>query len=783
MARRVRGPAATRRRRRRWLALCLLIAVLAAVLATVLTGEDRPARARFRSLGAPGVGGRVTAISVQPGTTNGSDDEGTVLVAGDMLGAAWSSDLGSSWLPATGLLSYEMADFTWDPLNTAEVWVGSMSGPARSTDGGRTFAPARAGMDELSSYPYSSPVQRIVYLDGGNRIIAVGGSQRRWSEDNGHPERYGRIWYASRANASSPWSAWALRATLPGNVVTASRSGNHLYAVVRGGSGAGVYRSDDDGETFTRLGAPAGSHDELSDLAVHPLDSATLWVARAARSSADGAVIPGGTYRSTDAGATWTDVSPPTDGSGGVDQVSGFEAIEASATVPAGGTTASGQPVLYTSDVGQDRKTTYRSDDGGGHWTAILTEDDVHGPSMELAYSGGADMFTLAVDPDDPYLVFGGSEEHLLSGRADPANLAAGTVWTDRASRRNPDGSWSGRGFDGLVATRAVFNRFRPGVVSLNAMDGGNLLQSFDGGRTWRRPLAASPPIRSEGDAWMDSWFGAYDTTYADEQTVYVLKGQIGWFAGVAKSTDGGQTFTVLERAGNGLPTGIDFADHQTTAIEALRPDEVVLTMEGCLWRSIDGGANWAKEPATCPLGLGDLVRDPTTPTTLFAQGSSAVYRSLDAGRTFTPLSGKQGGARPGATAGNGRLGLGQHADRRLVLYASSTEGAATGLYRWDGAAGWTRVAANQAFSDHIGDVAVDPTNPDRVAAVVADRPFHDQTWAPGVLLSVDGGATWTVVSDGLGQLRAAAVAWDPFTSGRLVVGTYGQGFSVITVD
>ncbi len=104
-----------------------------------------------------------------------------------MLGVAQSENLGDSWLPSTGLPSYEMADFTWDPLSSDQVWVGSMSGPALSKDSGKTFASTRAGMGDLTGYPYSSPVQRVVYIGDNNTVLAFGGSQGRWSEENGHP--------------------------------------------------------------------------------------------------------------------------------------------------------------------------------------------------------------------------------------------------------------------------------------------------------------------------------------------------------------------------------------------------------------------------------------------------------------------------------------------------------------------------------------------------------------------------------------------------------------------
>ncbi len=442
-----------------------------------------------------------------------------------------------------------------------------------------------------------------------------------------------------------------------------------LWAVVRGGTTPGVYRSTNAGFNFARVSAPGGSHDELSDLAVHPTDPNILWVTRAARTSGR-SVIPGAIYSTINGGVNWSQSAPllGSTTAGNVDQVTGYEAIEAAATAP-----ANGSPVLYTSDVGQFVKKTYRSINGGASWTPILSNPTV-GTTLHAAYSGGADMFTLAVDPSNPNLVYAGSQEHLLSGLSD---ASGNFTWTDRANSHNTDGSHRGRGYSGLVAARVVFGPATSNKVSLNGLDGGNLLQSADGGFSWNRPLATGNIRLNTDNDWMDQWMGAVDTTYADPNTIYLLKGMFGWFAGIAKSTNGGVSFTLTEGS-NGLPTGMTFTDRKVTAIEALRTDEVVFTMDGCIWRTINGGGWWAKENKSCALGLGDLVRnpDPVNPLHLFAQGSSAVYESLDGGRTFKALSIRRG-ISPGATAGaKGRLALGRNSvSGAWVLYASSTDG------------------------------------------------------------------------------------------------------------
>jgi photosystem II stability/assembly factor-like uncharacterized protein len=60
--------------------------------------------------------------------------------------------------------------------------------------------------------------------------------------------------------------------------------------------------------------------------------------------------------------------------------------------------------------------------------------------------------------------------------------------------------------------------------------------------------------------------------------------------------------------------------------------------------------------------------------------------------------------------------------------------------------------------------------------AVVNDHPYHDESRG-GVYWTTDGGATWNDCSDGLAMRRASVVAFDPYVSDRIVIGTQGNGF------
>ena len=73
--------------------------------------------------------------------------------------------------------------------------------------------------------------------------------------------------------------------------------------------------------------------------------------------------------------------------------------------------------------------------------------------------------------------------------------------------------------------------------------------------------------------------------------------------------------------------------------------------------------------------------------------------------------------------------------------------------------------------------MATDPTDPARLAVATSDHPYHDASFATGVWLSGDAGATWRQANDGLPCLRGEAIAIDPHDPERVVVGTLGRGF------
>jgi hypothetical protein len=198
---------------------------------------------------------------------------------------------------------------------------------------------------------------------------------------------------------------------------------------------------------------------------------------------------------------------------------------------------------------------------------------------------------------------------------------------------------------------------------------GGGLWKTTDGGLTWHAVSDKS---------FTSSSVGAVAVAESNPDVVYVgmgeteLRGNILQGDGVYKSIDGGKTFTHL-----GLP--------QTQAIARIRihpanPDVVYVAALGDpygpnadrgIFKSTDGGRTWTKSLyRNDKTGAVDLAMDPRQPDVLYAAlwevfrtphslssggPGSGLFKTTDAGATWTELSKNAGLPQPGVGQGRRR--------------------------------------------------------------------------------------------------------------------------------
>ncbi|RZV48531.1 MAG: hypothetical protein EX269_01285 [Acidimicrobiales bacterium] len=687
----------------------------------------------FTKLSEPGVGGRITSLAFDP------TDPDRLLVGGDMLGIAVTDDLGDSWSGGVGLASWEIGDIMAEPDADGRIWTGSLSGPQASADGGLTWSLSRDGMPPINDNAYSLPIETIL-LDPTNdsRLLAFSGNQRNWEAPGAYVgdawQGDGSVWVSE--NAGQAWQQ--LGTVVPGgNVRAATFLGGDPSRLAAAVANQGTWFSSDGGITWSQstAGLP---HWNTYDISAHPTNSDLAWVAMGDGPQVDGDFLAGGIWATVDGGNTW---EARTDGLDVRGNDTRFNTASFHQVV-----TAPSQPdTVYTSNIAPGQAAVYRSDDGGVSWR-VIADNDTPQPNP---YEGALRAFDIAVHPEDADRVAIGSDDAIL------ISIDGGESWFDLTTQEVATGSFVGRGYSGLVSTDIVFDARLPYELVLLGFDGGNFIQTVDGGQTWRRTVQD-----------ISAWGGAIEAAYSpvDPDTLYVLLGQFSNFRGIGKTTDGGESFDRLDD-GNGLPS-IGNVPGGVLGIAALAEgdeDTILAAIGGSLYISRDSGASFTQQ-----LDVGD-VRDVAVAgdgATVFVVAGEKLLRSTDAGRTFELTD----------ASGIGLTQLFASSSEPDAMYGVAFRNGLGGAFRFDGTT-WSPI-----FTDWFAHgLAVDPTNPQNLVVVTSEPAYHDISAATGVYFSGDGGASWKVVNDGLPMTRLRTAEFDPHDPDRVVVGTTGRGFYEIS--
>jgi photosystem II stability/assembly factor-like uncharacterized protein len=313
-------------------------------------------------------------------------------------------------------------------------------------------------------------------------------------------------------------------------------------------------------------------------------------------------------------------------------------------------------------------------------------------------------------------------------------------------------GAWTPLGPDGGEVSSLVADSSDPETAYAGTAAG--LYKTSDGGQSWSQ-------LRPE---WALLLGLAGDTLYVD----------FLFDDGLVKSTDGGQTWTPAST----LP-----ADVFRVVADPRKPSRVWATGR-TIYLSEDGGATWralARPKGSAKDLLSELAFEPAGQG-LYAAFTNGVFRSPDLGKTWQ---------RGGRVAGKAELlrHLAVGAGNPPVLYAATDNGLFRSLNRGNK---WQRIGA-VALKGHILDIL---TAGGRVyVSVEGAGIFYSSnqgaTWtrgigspphtrhlaaAPGVLYagtaaigepggpyrSLDSGATWERVSNGVRALSVTDVAVDP---------------------
>jgi len=500
-----------------------------------------------------------------------------------------STDAGVSWQPANaGLPGGANNIVEGIAISSSAALVVTPGGVYRSADAGRSWAPVG---DELPTAPSGalavSPTDpRIVYASfPGEGLYRSRDGGISWSQVSGPENAYPgltvsaqspRTLYAiSDGRPVRSWDSGAHWTLLDGGfpqiprvLDLAADSRGTVYAGTAGLPG-GVFRSDDAGSTWTRRiqGLTALA---VTSVAVDPADPDRIWTAG------------NSVYRTANGGVRWARVPDP--------------AVTVKARSLAIG--AGSQVFAEASAYRTGEESLWTTLDNGASWKLLLGSPRVGEVSaFRVAPSSLSTIYLAGYDTSRKVEVLrstdrGATWQERSSGAALP-----GCGITDLAvAPSDAEVVYiSGGQFDPLI--RAC----RPAVI-----------RSGDGGATWSS-LAVGPPVGTVGGLAVDP---------RDPDTVYARTGgPVTPGDGVWKSSDGGRTWS---------QAGSEFATRTVTALLASAvPGRVyAATLDGRVFRSDDGGASWRGWSRTLRTNLiFALVADPRDPHRIYAATANAVWR------------------------------------------------------------------------------------------------------------------------------------------------------------
>jgi hypothetical protein len=681
---------------------------------------------RWQPLNEPGNLGRVESVSISP------FDSKRLLAGGDVFGVGLSTDGGTSWEQALGITDCsEINDFTFHPGRSNVVWVGTLSGPYQSLDGGKTWKLERAGMPPMSSNTLTAPIQKVLF-DPNNFecLLAIAGNHRHMGYGTVGTTCWGGVWKSSDGGEH-----WTKLTTIDDAGVGASEDGTGVLindAGFAAGSSSivfacsdqgGVYKSTDAGTNFMKVNAGLPNTKAWA-LALHPTDPKILWV-----SLGNGA----GVWKSSDGGSTWNAANA---GMSDLAPSSEFRTICVSHSNP---------DRLYCASWTRSAST-YRSSNGGTTWSRIVTNASNHTLVGGTGNPSGLHFQWITVDPREPDHVLGACEGNVVQ------SFDAGATWKDITCYSAGSG-WRGNGYSGLCCTAVGWNPFKAGQVFTLGMDGGKLLRTDDYFWSWK---LADPGL-------IGPFNGSSAVTFAPDGTIYVGSGQFGNVSGayrnepIIRSTNWGVTWNYLARPLES--TG----DNKAVYVDPADPKKLWAIIGNLLYQSQNGGSNWAQLALNESGSLWNIAADPRHPGRLYVGARNGVFASTN-GTDFSLMPGSP------RSSQYEYVYVDPVAPDRLYA-VSFNSGSWGGVYRYEGT--WTRLLKKP----RARALAIDPGNPRHLAVITKWWPARDLNRADGVWMSADAGDHWTQCNAGLRMLSGTTIAFNPDKSGQLILGTDGAGF------
>jgi uncharacterized protein (TIGR03437 family) len=586
------------------------------------------------------------------------------------------------------------------------------------------------------------------------------------------------------------------------------QNSNIVYA---GAAEGGVWKSTDGGNTWTAL-TDAQASLANGAIALDPSNSDVIYVGTGEENFAIDSYYGAGILKSTDAGATWTNIVGPF-----LHAYIGGMAVSPS----------NSQVLLCSSDTG-----IWRSADGAQTWTNVLKgtgtavlfdptngqiayaalgspfgnfDNGVYksidgGQTWQTIRGSGANVLpitnvgriSLAIAPSAPSTLFAAIHDYVTGSLMDiykttdsgniwnPTNApnicaASGQCWYDmtvRVNPTNPDVIFAGgqtsiiRSTDGGSTWVDVTYFDQQQIIHADyhdlqyTPDGGTLYIANDGGM-YRTTDMTNPQV---------NWTELNDTLSITQ-----------FYPGVAihpsdtKMTFAGTQDNGLQRYdGNPSWDYVNCGDGGYSAIDRIVPTNgfTACVSGDIIDRTTDGGNTWIAaqygiDPQDRAQFVAPMGMDPSNSRTLYF-GTYRVWQTRDGAGSWFPIS-------PDLTAGNGATikAIAVAPSDPNVVYAGTSDGkvqvtnnALAGVN-----ASWIDRSAGLVLKT-LTSITVDPI--DSGTAYVTYSGFLNSTVTPTqhVFKTTDAGARWTDISGNLPDLPVNSLAVDPDLPDTLYIGS-----------